>query len=119
MDCASIVPNDGERRNDLGRPTAKSCESARGPNADRRAKSLTILVRERSTCGATAHGALVSNIVLDTSAAATDTIDYVASDSQGITSTSTRTVIVEPATDMLPSSSSDASSTAATSSVSQ
>jgi hypothetical protein len=41
------------------------------------------------------NGALVSNIVLDTSAVATDTIDYVATDSAGNTATSTRTVIVE------------------------
>jgi hypothetical protein len=40
----------------------------------------------------------VSNIVIDTSAAATDTIDYVATDNAGNTATSTRTVIVEAAT---------------------
>jgi spore maturation protein SpmA len=40
------------------------------------------------------NGALVSNIVLDTTAAATDTIDYVATNAAG-TSTSTRTVIIE------------------------
>ena len=44
------------------------------------------------------NGALVSNIVIDTSAAATDTIDYVATDSAGNTATSTRTVVVEAAT---------------------
>jgi hypothetical protein len=51
--------------------------------------------------------------VLDTSVAATDTIDYVVTDGQGLTSTSTRTVIVEqvdaPAT-LTASSSIDASS---------
>jgi hypothetical protein len=41
------------------------------------------------------NGALVSNIVIDTSAAATDTIDYVATDNAGNTATSTREVIVE------------------------
>ena len=41
------------------------------------------------------NGALVSDIVLDTSAPATDTIDYVVTDQNGLTSTSTRTVIVE------------------------
>jgi hypothetical protein len=41
----------------------------------------------------------VSNIQLDTSAAATDTIDYVVTDQNGLTSTSTRTIIVVPATD--------------------
>jgi hypothetical protein len=44
------------------------------------------------------NGALVSNIVIDTSAAATDTIDYAATDNAGNTATSTRTVIVEAAT---------------------
>jgi hypothetical protein len=36
--------------------------------------------------------------VLDTSSAATDTIDYVATDSAGLTATSTRTVLIEAAT---------------------
>jgi hypothetical protein len=41
------------------------------------------------------NGAFVSNIVLDTTQAATDTIDFVATDHAGLlTSTSTRTVIV-------------------------
>jgi hypothetical protein len=40
----------------------------------------------------------VSNIVIDTTAAATDTIDYVATDQAGNTATSTRTVIIEVAT---------------------
>ena len=44
------------------------------------------------------NGTLVSNIVLDTSAVATDTIDYVATDTYGNTATSTRTVFIEPAT---------------------
>lgn len=44
------------------------------------------------------NGALVSNIVLDTSAIATDTIEYAATDQTGLTATSTRTVIVEAAT---------------------
>jgi hypothetical protein len=44
------------------------------------------------------NGQLVPNIVLDTSEAATATIDYVATDGAGLTSTSTRTVIIEPAT---------------------
>jgi hypothetical protein len=41
------------------------------------------------------NGALVSNIMLDTSAAATDTIDYVVTDAGGLTSTSTRIVVVQ------------------------
>jgi len=36
------------------------------------------------------------DIVLDTSAVATDTIDYVATDPTGVAVTSTRTIIVEP-----------------------
>jgi Chaperone of endosialidase/Domain of unknown function (DUF5011) len=44
------------------------------------------------------NGALTSNIVIDTSAVATDTIDYVATDQNGLTATSTRTIIIEAAT---------------------
>lgn len=44
------------------------------------------------------NGALLSDIILDTSTTTTNTVDYVATDSNGLTSTSTRTVIVEPAT---------------------
>jgi hypothetical protein len=40
-------------------------------------------------------GALVSNIIIDTWQVATDTIDYVATDTWGNTATSTRTVIIE------------------------
>ena len=42
-------------------------------------------------------GALVSNIVIDTSQVATDTIDYVTTDTWGNTATNTRTVITEAA----------------------
>ena len=52
------------------------------------------------------NGALVSDIVLDTSATSTDTIDYVATDTNGLTSTSTRTVYIEPASP--PASTADA-----------
>jgi hypothetical protein len=41
------------------------------------------------------NGKLVSNIVIDSSQVATDTIDYVATDSAGLTSTSTRIVLIE------------------------
>jgi len=37
-------------------------------------------------------------LVIDTTQVATDTIQYVATDPTGLTSTSTRTVIIEPAT---------------------
>jgi hypothetical protein len=43
------------------------------------------------------NGTLVSNIVIDTSQVATDTIDYVATDQFGLTATSTRTIIIEVA----------------------
>jgi len=57
------------------------------------------------------NGTLTSNIVIDTSQAATNTIDYVATDQSGLTSTSTRTVIIEAATNAA-AASSMASSTA-------
>ena len=41
------------------------------------------------------NGALSGNILIDTSQVATDTIDYVATDTWGNTSTSTRTAIVQ------------------------
>jgi hypothetical protein len=43
------------------------------------------------------NGALVSNIVIDTTQIATDTIDYVAADQNGLTATTTRTVLILPA----------------------
>jgi hypothetical protein len=43
------------------------------------------------------NGTPVSNIDIDTSQVATDTIDYVATDSDGLTATSTRTVLIEAA----------------------
>jgi hypothetical protein len=58
------------------------------------------------------NGTLTSNIVLDTTQAATDTIDYVATDQNGLTATSTRTVIIE-APSIVPTD--DASTTATTS----
>jgi len=56
-----------------------------GPTADLNLRLKTFL-----------NGTLVSNIVVDTSQVATDTIDYVATDQNGFTATSTRTVIIEP-----------------------
>ena len=46
-------------------------------------------------CSDTLNGTLVSNIVIDTTQMATDTIDYVATDTWGNTATSTRLVIIE------------------------
>jgi len=43
------------------------------------------------------NGTEMSPVQIDTSQAATDTIDYVATDQSGLTSTSTRIVIIEPA----------------------
>jgi hypothetical protein len=62
------------------------------------------------------NGALVGAIVFDTSAAATDTIDYVATDPTGLSATSTRTVIVSGAANdnsasSTPSAASDNSAT--------
>jgi len=54
---------------------------------------------------------LVSNINIDTSQVATDTIDYVATDTDGLTATSTRTIIIE-APSIVPTD--DGSTTAAT-----
>jgi hypothetical protein len=42
------------------------------------------------------NGTEMSPVQIDTSTEATDTIDYVATDQYGLTSTSTRTVIIEP-----------------------
>jgi hypothetical protein len=44
------------------------------------------------------NGQPVSTIIRDTTKAATDTIDYVATDQSGLTSTSTRTVIIDSGT---------------------
>jgi Domain of unknown function (DUF5011) len=44
------------------------------------------------------NSVLSGNILIDTSQVATDTIDYVATDTWGNTATSTRTVIIEVAT---------------------
>jgi hypothetical protein len=45
------------------------------------------------------NGTLESPIELDTSPAATDTIDYVVTDQNGLAATSTRTVIIQAAND--------------------
>jgi hypothetical protein len=44
------------------------------------------------------NGVLSGNILVDTSQVATDTIDYVATNTWGNTATSTRTVVIEAAT---------------------
>jgi hypothetical protein len=60
------------------------------------------------------NGTHVSNIVIDTTQVATDTIDYVATDTWGNTSTSTRTVIVETAPSIVPAAPGVATTTATT-----
>ena len=69
--------NIGDSYNDLG-------ATITGPRADLNLGVRTFL-----------NGQLVSNIILDTSAVATDTIDYVVTDSAGNAATSTRTVVIE------------------------
>jgi hypothetical protein len=49
------------------------------------------------------NGVLFGNILIDTSQVATDTIDYVATDTWGNTATSTRTVVIEAAASSSPS----------------
>jgi hypothetical protein len=58
------------------------------------------------------NGALSGNILINTTQVATDTIDYVATDTWGNTATSTRTVIVEASPSIVPTN--VASSTAST-----
>jgi Domain of unknown function (DUF5011) len=75
-----------------------------GPQAD-----LNLGIKTFLNCS------LVSNILLDTSGVATDTIDYVATDSVGLTSTSTRTILIEaaaPTSAVQATSSTEATSTA-------
>jgi len=60
------------------------------------------------------NGTLTSNVVIDTTQAATDTIDYVATDQSGLTATSTRTVIIEAAASTATASSTVATTTDAT-----
>jgi len=59
------------------------------------------------------NGSEMNPVQIDTSTAATDTIAYVATDQNGLSSTTTRTVIVEAAPSIVPSA--DASTTQATS----
>jgi hypothetical protein len=60
------------------------------------------------------NGTEMAPVEIDTSETATDTIQYVVTDTQGLASTTTRTVIIE-APSIVPSD--DASSTVATSAV--
>ena len=53
------------------------------------------------------NGTPMNPIVIDTSEPATDTVQYVATDSAGLTATSTRTVLVESQTNQTASSTRD------------
>jgi hypothetical protein len=59
------------------------------------------------------NGVLSGTILIDTSQVATDTIDYVATDTWGNTGASTRTVLIEASPSTVPTN--DASSTASSS----
>ncbi|MFY9993005.1 MAG: hypothetical protein WAL40_18575, partial [Rhodoplanes sp.] len=91
-------------RSDNSKHTASAYNRRRKPRAHPRRRHVdlgaTITAPEQDkNLGIKTYlnGALVSDIVLDTSQAAADTIDYVVTDQNGLTSTSTRTVIVEAA----------------------
>jgi hypothetical protein len=58
------------------------------------------------------NGLEMSPVQIDTSTVATDTIDYVATDQNGLTSTSTRTILIEASPSIVPSD--DALTSAAT-----
>jgi hypothetical protein len=55
------------------------------------------------------NGALSGNILIDTSQVATDIIDYVATDTWGTTATSTRTIIIETAPSIVPTTTASSS----------
>jgi hypothetical protein len=55
----------------------------------------------------------MSPVVIDTTQAATDTIQYVATDQNGLTATSTRTIIIQAANDLTAQAGNQASTTAA------
>jgi len=76
--------NVGTTYNDLG-------ATITGPQADLNLGIQTYL-----------NGQLVSQIAIDTTQPATDTIDYVATDGQGLTATSTRTVSIQAASSTSP-----------------
>jgi hypothetical protein len=84
----------GESYNDLG-------ATITGPQADLNLGIETYI-----------DGIAMTPVQIDTSMAATDTIDYVATDQNGLSSTSTRTVVVE-APSIIPTA--DASTTATSS----
>jgi hypothetical protein len=74
----------GDTYNDLG-------ATITGPQADLNLGIKTFV-----------NGTLMPEITVDTSTVATNTIDYVVTDQSGLTATSTRTVIIQPANNPAP-----------------
>lgn len=85
----------GDTYNDLGATIA-------GPQADLNLGIQTFL-----------NGTLTSSIVIDATQAATDTVAYVVTDQNGLTATSSRTIIIEGAANTGTASTTDATSTTA------
>jgi hypothetical protein len=75
--------------------------------------------RPRSLLPTFTNSVLSGSVLIDTTQVATDTIDYVATDTWGNTSTSTRTVIIEAAATLPSIESTPATSTTAASSSAQ
>jgi hypothetical protein len=88
--------NVGDTYNDLG-------ATITGPQADLNLGLTTYL-----------NGTLTDPLIIDTSQPATDTIDYVATDGAGNTSTSTRTVLIQAASSAATSAAAEATTTTAT-----
>jgi hypothetical protein len=91
----------GDSYNDLGASIA-------GPQADLNLDITTYV-----------NGIETSPMQIDTSTTATDTIDYVVTDSQGLTSTSTRTVLIEASPSIVPTDDASATTTTASTTLSQ
>jgi hypothetical protein len=85
----------------LSRRSHPDCRAIPGPQADLN-QGITTYV----------NGSPMNPIQIDTSAVATDTIAYVATDQSGLTSTTTRTVIIQAAPSIVPTD--NASTTAST-----
>jgi Domain of unknown function (DUF5011) len=88
----------GATYNDLG-------ATITGPQADLNLGIMTYV-----------NGVDTDPVEIDTSTAATDTIDYVATDQNGLASTSTRTVIIQAAPSIVPTDGASTTATSATSS---
>jgi len=98
------IPNVLTRYTQRSESQMKIAATITGPQADLNLGIQTYL-----------NGTLTSNIVIDITQAATDTIDYVATDQSGLTATSTRTIIIQPAATSPQSGQGSATDTPATS----